>query len=78
MIQLQPDSNKVVNALIKTGRIFIEINNYMSLSSSINILIPGLEDPSGESFATSVDINSNTTGITDLINIENYSLTLNP
>ena len=78
LIQLQPDSNKVVNALIKTGRIFIEINNYMSLSSSINILIPGLEDPSGESFSTSVDINSNTTGITDLINIENYSLTLNP
>ncbi len=77
-IELQPDSNKVVSALIKSGRLLIEINNYMNLSSSLNILIPSLKNPSGESFTTSIEINSNTIGITDTRDIEYYLLTLDP
>ena len=42
-ISLAPDSNKVVNALIESGQLLIEIDNYMELSSTLNISIPILK-----------------------------------
>lgn len=77
-IELQPDSNKVVSALIKSGSLIVEINNYIGLSSILNIVIPSLKDQFGESFNNSIDINSNEIGITETKNLENYLLTLDP
>ena len=50
VITLDPDSNKVVNALIESGQLTIDIDNYMDLSSTIDISIPSLEDPEGNIF----------------------------
>ena len=77
-ISLEPDSNKVVNALIENGQLIIEIDNHMDLSSSINIFIPNLEDPEGNVFSTSLDILSSTFEITNQTNLEGYSLVMDP
>ena len=77
-ISLEPDSNKVVNALIENGQLIIQIDNHMDLSSSINIFIPNLEDPEGNVFSTSLDILSNTYEITNQTNLEGYSLVMDP
>ena len=77
-ISLEPDSNKIVNALIESGQLVIEIDNYMDLSSSINISIPNLEDPTGNIFSTSLDILSNTFEIINQTNLGGYSLVMNP
>ena len=77
-ISLEPDSNKVVNALIENGQLIIQIDNHMDLSSSINIFIPNLEDPEGNVFSTSIDILSNTYEITNQTNLEGYSLVMDP
>ena len=77
-ISLEPDSNKVVNALIESGQLLIEIDNYMDLSSSINISIPNLEDPAGNIFSTSLDILSNTFEIINQTNLAGYSLMMDP
>ena len=77
-ISLAPDSNKVVNALIESGQLLIEIDNYMELSSTLNISIPNLEDPAGNMFSTSLDILSNTFEIINLTNLSGYSLLMDP
>ena len=77
-ISLEPDSNKVVNALIESGQLLIEIDNYMDLSSAINISIPNLEDPAGNIFSTSIDILSNTFEIINQTNLAGYSLIMDP
>ena len=77
-ISLEPDSNKVVNALIENGQLIIEIDNYMDLSSAINISIPNLEDPEGNLFSTSLDILSNTFEITNQTDLAGYSLVMEP
>ena len=77
-ISLEPDSNKVVNALIENGQLIIQIDNHMALSSSINIFIPNLEDQEGNVFSTSLDILSNTYEITNQTNLEGYSLVMDP
>ena len=77
-IPLAPDSNKVVNALIESGQLFIQIDNYMELSSTLNISIPNLEDPAGNIFSTSLDILSNALEIINLTNLSGYSLLMDP
>ena len=77
-ISLEPDSNKVVNALIESGQLLIEIDNYMDLSSTINISIPNLEDPAGNIFSTSLDILSNTFEIINQTNLAGYALMMDP
>ena len=77
-ISLEPDSNKVVNALIENGQLIIEIDNYMDLSSAINISIPNLEDPEGNLFSTSLDILSNTFEIANQTDLIGYSLVMDP
>ncbi len=77
-ISLEPDSNKVVNSLIESGQLLIEIDNYMDLSSSINIFIPNLEDPLGNIFSTSLDIMSNASEIINQTNLVGYSLLMDP
>ena len=77
-INLEPDSNKVVNALIQSGKLTIEIDNYMSLASTIDISIPNLEDPTGNIFSTSIDIAQNALGINNQTNLIGYSLIMDP
>ena len=74
IISLEPDSNKVVTALIESGQLFVEIDNYMDLSSTINISIPNLESQEGNIFSTSIDIISNTYGISNQTDLSDYTL----
>ena len=78
VITLDPDSNKVVNALIESGQLTIDIDNYMDLSSTIDISIPSLEDPEGNIFFTSIDIAANAFGINNQTNLTGYSLLMEP
>ena len=78
VITLDPDSNKVVNALIESGQLTIDIDNYMDLSSTIDISIPSLEDPEGNIFFTSIDIAENAFGINNQTNLTGYSLLMEP
>ena len=78
VISLDPDSNKVVNALIESGQLTIDIDNYMDLSSTIDISIPSLEDPEGNIFFTSIDISENAFGINNQTNLTGYSLLMDP
>ena len=78
VISLDPDSNKVVNALIESGQLTIDIDNYMDLSSTIDISIPSLEDPAGNIFFTSIDIAANAFGINNQTNLTGYSLLMDP
>ena len=78
VISLDPDSNKVVNALIESGQLTIDIDNYMDLSSTIDISIPSLEDPEGNIFFTSIDIAENAFGINNQTNLTGYSLLMEP
>jgi len=78
VITLEPDSNKVVNALIESGQLIIEIDNYMNLSSTIGVSIPSLEDPAGNTFFTSLDISANAFGVNNQTNLTDYSLLMDP
>ena len=78
VITLDPDSNKVVNALIESGQLTIDIDNYMDLSSTIDISIPSLEDSEGNIFFTSIDIAENAFGINNQTNLTGYSLLMEP
>ena len=77
-IELEPDSNKVVSALIENGKLIIEIDNYMGLSSVIDIFIPSLEDPTENMFTFSTDIPANVVGIDDETSLTNFSLVMDP
>ena len=76
-IDLAADSNKVVLATISGGNLFIEIDNYMEVTSQMNLTIPSLKTPSGDSFQTSIDIAGNTADIIDETDISGYSLSMN-
>ena len=76
-IDLAADSNKVVLATISEGNLVIEIDNYMELTSQMNLTIPSLKTPSGNSFQTSIDIAGNTADIVDQTDISGYSLSMN-
>ena len=72
-IDLAADSNKVVLATISGGNLVIEIDNYMEVTSQMNLTIPSLKTPSGDSFQTSIDIAGNTADIVDETDISGYS-----
>ena len=76
-IDLAADSNKVVLATISGGNLVIEIDNYMEVTSQMNLTIPSLKTPSGDSFQTSIDIAGNTADIIDETDISGYSLSMN-
>ena len=76
-IDLAADSNKVVLATISGGNLVIEIDNYMEVTSQMNLTIPSLKTPSGDSFQTSIDISGNTADIVDETDISGYSLSMN-
>jgi len=76
-IDLAADSNKVVLATISGGNLVIEIDNYMEVTSQMNLTIPSLKTPSGDSFQTSIDIAGNTADIVDETDISGYSLSMN-
>ena len=76
-IDLVADSNKVVLATISGGNLVIEIDNYMEVTSQMNLTIPSLKTPSGNSFQTSIDIAGNTADILDETDISGYSLSMN-
>jgi len=76
-IDLVADSNKVVLATISGGNLVIEIDNYMEVTSQMNLTIPSLKTPSGDSFQTSIDIAGNTADIVDETDISGYSLSMN-
>ncbi len=78
IINLEPDSNKVVRAKIDSGNLIIEVDNYIVLSSVLDISIPNLEDPSGNTFSSSINISGNTINIVDETNMNNYSLVMEP
>ena len=76
-IDLAADSNKVVLATISGGNLVIEIDNYMEVTSQMNLTIPSLKTPSGDSFQTSIDIAGNTADIVGETDISGYSLSMN-
>ena len=76
-IDLAADSNKVVLATISGGNLVIEIDNYMEVTSQMNLTIPSLKTPSGDSFQISIDIAGNTADIIDETDISGYSLSMN-
>ncbi len=75
-IELEPDSNKIVSATIANGNLIVKVDNYISLSSILNISIPNLQDPSGASYSSIINILQNTLDIYDITNMENYSLVM--
>ena len=77
-MNLEPDSNKVVRATINSGNLIIDVDNYMELSSILNISIPNLLSPNGDIFITEIDISGSTEDIIDVTNMTNYSLNMDP
>jgi len=75
-IALEPDSNKVVRATIQSGNLIVEVDNYMALSSNLNILIPSIETPGGTPFQISLDIPKLTPDIFSQTSIQNHSLVM--
>ena len=55
-IDLASDSNKVVLATIAAGKLVIDIDNYMAITSEMNLSIPSLKTPDGSNFQTSINI----------------------
>ena len=55
-IDLASDSNKVVLATIAEGKLVIDIDNYMAITSEMNLSIPSLKTPDGSNFQTSINI----------------------
>ena len=70
----ESDSNKVEEARILDGRLVIEIDNYMGISSVLNIVIPSIQTPSGYIFQTTINVDANQTGIQDVTWLTDYSL----
>ena len=78
VMNLEPDSNKVVRATINAGNLIIEVDNYMALSSTLNISIPNLLSPNEDMFTTEIDIFGSTEDIIDITDMTNYSLIMDP
>ena len=75
-ISLAADSNKVIFATIASGSIIINIDNYMAVTSEMNLSIPSLKMPNGNNFQTSISIAGNSNNITNQTNISGYSLAM--
>ena len=75
-ISLAADSNKVIFATIANGSIIINIDNYMAVTSEMNLSIPSLKMPNGNNFQTSISIAGNSNNITNQTNISGYSLAM--
>ena len=75
-IALATDSNKVVLATISGGKLKIDIDNYMAVSSEMVLSIPSLITPDGNNFQTSISITGNTTDITNETDISGYALSM--
>jgi len=76
MLELAPDSNKVVEAVIQAGNLEIQVDNYMAVSSELTITIPSLQTNEDEDFSTTIQIEGNTLEIVDQTNLTNYSLVM--
>ena len=75
-IDLAADSNKVVLATISGGKLVIEIDNYMAVTSEMSLSISSLKTPDGDSFQTDISITGNTANIIDETDISGYSLSM--
>ena len=78
VMNLEPDSNKVVRATINSGNLIIEVDNYMALASTLNISIANLLTPNEDVFTTEIDILGSTEDIIDLTDMSEYSLNMDP
>jgi len=74
IINLEPDSNKVTKAIIDIGDLVIKVDNYMALSSILNISIPSLLNLNGNQFTSTINITENTIDLNSLTNMNGYSL----
>ena len=75
-IDLASDSNKVVLATIAAGKLVIDIDNYMAITSEMNLSIPSLKAPDGSDFQTSINIGANSSDLISETNISGYALSM--
>ena len=75
-IDLASDSNKVVLATIAAGKLVIDIDNYMAITSEMNLSIPSLKNPDGSDFQTSINIGANSSDLISETNISGYALSM--
>ena len=75
-IDLASDSNKVVLATIAAGKLVIDIDNYMAITSEMNLSIPSLKTPDGSNFQTSINIGANSSDLISETNISGYALSM--
>ena len=75
-ISLSADSNKVILATISGGRLVIDIDNYMAVTSDMVLSIPSLKAADGSDFQTSISIAANSENILDETDISGYSLSM--
>ena len=72
-IALVPSSNKVIEAVIQSGNLIIEVDNRMALESNLIIVIPSIQTDTGNDFETSLSIDGNEVSI-DETDMTGYSL----
>jgi len=75
-IDLASDSNKVVLATIAAGKLVIDIDNYMAITSEMNLSIPSLKTPDGSNFQTSINVGANSSNLISETNISGYALSM--
>ncbi len=75
-IDLASDSNKVVLATIAAGKLVIDIDNYMAITSEMNLSIPSLKTPDGSNFQTNINIGANSSNLVSENNISGYALSM--
>ena len=75
-IDLASDSNKVVLATIAAGKLVIDIDNYMAITSDMNLSIPSLKTPDGSNFQTSINVGANSSNLVSETNISGYALSM--
>ena len=75
-ISLSADSNKVILATISGGKLVIDIDNYMAVTSDMVLSIPSLKAADGSDFQTSISIAANSENILDQTDISGYSLSM--
>ena len=75
-IDLASDSNKVVLATIAAGKLVIDIDNYMAITSEMNLSIPSLKTPDGFNFQTNINIGANSSDLISETNISGYALSM--
>lgn len=75
-IALASDSNKVVLATIAAGKLKIEIDNYMAITSDMSLSIPSLKTLDGSDFQTNISIGANSSDLISETNISGYALSM--